>query len=100
MKKQTQKVKYQTIGKRLAEHYGYTPVDVTRNPGNKGYTLPAKDGDTMHEIDFDTFRDRVIVLRDFHYQPVQEPITLNETPEIVDVNLYPDDTDTADNGEQ
>ena len=37
MKKQTQKVKYQTIGKRLAEHYGYTPVDVTRNPGNKGY---------------------------------------------------------------
>ena len=42
----------------------------------------------------------MIVLRDLHYQPVQEPITLNETPEIVDVNLYPDDTDTADNGEQ
>lgn len=100
MKKQTQKVKYQTIGKRLAEHFGFQPIDVTRNANNKGYTLTAKDGDTVHEIDFDTFRDRVIVLRDFHFQLIQEPISCNEDPQIIAIDLYPDDTDTADNGEQ
>lgn len=89
MGRQVQKVKYQTIARRLAEHYGYEFVDVNRdNFGERGYTMTAKDGDTMHEIDFDVFRNKVIVTRDAHFMLIREDITCNEEPEIVDIDLY------------
>lgn len=100
MGRQVQKVKYQTVARRLAAHYGYEFVEVSRdNYGEKGYTLTAKDGDTLHEIDFDIFRDRVIVTRDAHFMLVREDISCNETPEILEIDLYPALKKGVDNDE-
>ena len=95
MRVQNQTVKFRTIGKRLAAQFGYEAIETVKiDTGNgKMYRVTAKDGDTLHEIDFDTFKGRVIVVRDRHFMQIitEEEINLDESARLVDVNLYADE---------